>query len=596
MFSYFFAFMLPCFIVLMSKEIYAADFAVDRQITYTVSQDLTTSVQEKLTIENLTTEKYASRYTTSLSQTKIWEPAAIDSQGMPLQVQQKTSWIESSQITEIIITFPEPVVGKNQARNFTLTYDLPDTVENKGRIYQIHLPKLIPNKMERQIFISLSVHRDLGKLAYINPQPESQQTVNQQWQTFIIPSSGIKTTGIRAVFGDFQLYDFQLNFHLSPGTKTQTIALPPDTDYQRVAITKIDPMPQQITTDPDLNWLAHYQISHPKTITVKGTAMILAFPWKTNYLSQPQLWTEPQTYWETQHPAIMQLTEQNQTPEQINHFIINKLKYNYPKFNQPVIRRGAVNSLQSPEQSICTEFTDLFIAIARANRIPARRAVGYAYSDNPQLKPLSLFADILHTWPEFWDDQTKTWHPIDPTWSVTSGFDYFNTWDYNHFTLVNNGLNSQYPLPAGFYKSTNNPKPDISVTIGQNFPNQIPEIKPRLQIKLPWWPFGWIPANIVVVNLGPTAVYQLEPGYPPTQTPVMSTADQKLQVLAPYAEHQFSISIKPQPFKFNQTITLKLLDQIQILPLPWFIPIWQGIITLIILLITTVTLRKILTF
>ena len=55
------------------------------------------------------------------------------------------------------------------------------------------------------------------------------------------------------------------------------------------------------------------------------------------------------------------------------------------------------------------EFTDLFVAIARAAGIPARESVGYAYTTNSRLRPLSLVTDVLHAWPEYYDADKKIW-------------------------------------------------------------------------------------------------------------------------------------------------------------------------------------------
>ena len=100
------------------------------------------------------------------------------------------------------------------------------------------------------------------------------------------------------------------------------------------------------------------------------------------------------------------------------------------------------------------EFTDSFIAIARAMGIPAREINGYAYAGEGENKPISIgfkSGDVLHAWPEFYDPAFG-WVAIDPTWGATSGLDYFTRLDTNHFVFVIKGQDSVYPLPAGAYK------------------------------------------------------------------------------------------------------------------------------------------------
>ena len=92
------------------------------------------------------------------------------------------------------------------------------------------------------------------------------------------------------------------------------------------------------------------------------------------------------------------------------------------------------------------EFTDLFITIARSAGIPAREVNGFAYTENPDIQPLSLVNDVLHAWPEYYDSEKGVWIPVDPTWgSTTGGVDYFSKLDLRHFTFVVHGKDSTKP-------------------------------------------------------------------------------------------------------------------------------------------------------
>ena len=111
------------------------------------------------------------------------------------------------------------------------------------------------------------------------------------------------------------------------------------------------------------------------------------------------------------------------------------------------------------------EFTDVFIAIARAAGIPARESVGYAYTSNGRLRPLSFVADVLHAWPEYYDTDQHVWVPIDPTWaSTTGGVNYFDKLDFNHIVFAHYGVTSDYPYPAGFYRKNGKTTKDVTVT------------------------------------------------------------------------------------------------------------------------------------
>ena len=143
------------------------------------------------------------------------------------------------------------------------------------------------------------------------------------------------------------------------------------------------------------------------------------------------------------NPIIIDEAKNLKTAKGIYDFVSTKLKYDYERVKPNVERLGAVNALNNPNSAICMEFTDLFIALARAAGIPAREVNGFAYTENPKIQPLSLVNDVLHAWPEYYDYEKGVWIPVDPTWaSTTGGVDYFNKLDLRHFTFVMHGKSS----------------------------------------------------------------------------------------------------------------------------------------------------------
>ncbi|MBI5448788.1 transglutaminase domain-containing protein, partial [Candidatus Gottesmanbacteria bacterium] len=165
--------------------------------------------------------------------------------------------------------------------------------------------------------------------------------------------------------------------------------------------------------------------------------------------------TKPDQYWETENAKIISLANAYRTPRAIYDYVVSALSYNYDRVNQNPIRKGAVAALANPTTAVCMEFTDLFIAVARAAGIPAREVVGFAYTTNTKLRPLSLLTDVLHAWPEYYDTEKKTWVPIDPTWAkTTGGVNYFDKLDFNHIAFTIHGSSSTYPYPAGSYRKS----------------------------------------------------------------------------------------------------------------------------------------------
>ncbi|BFM06372.1 transglutaminase-like domain-containing protein [Halioxenophilus aromaticivorans] len=68
--------------------------------------------------------------------------------------------------------------------------------------------------------------------------------------------------------------------------------------------------------------------------------------------------------------------------------------------------RGAFYALDSGEAD-CTEYMQLFIALARTAGIPARGVIGYVYDRDTKIDPKDA-----HNWAEFWDGER--WRVADP--------------------------------------------------------------------------------------------------------------------------------------------------------------------------------------
>ncbi len=232
--------------------------------------------------------------------------------------------------------------------------------------------------------------------------------------------------------------------------------MPPSTNYQEIFITEINPRPINVIRDKDGNWLAEYKLfpAQKLDIIVNGVVQMSLIP-KQQELSAEELkeYTKKQPFWETDSATIKALAEELKTPQAIYDYVVKTLTYDFSRVTDDRPRLGAAESLKNPNSAVCREFTDLFVTLTRAAGIPAREVDGFAYTENARQRPLSLAQDILHAWPEYYDKEKKTWIMVDPTWgSTTGGVDYFNVLDFDHFTFVKKGQDSDYPIPAGGYK------------------------------------------------------------------------------------------------------------------------------------------------
>lgn len=447
-----------------------SNFATDYAVTYNVLENALTHVTFNVTLTNKTSQYYASSYGIQVGFENIENVLVSDNGG---NITPQVSKNDDGNNIEVV--FNDRVAGLDKKLNFSISFDTKDIAQKSGQIWNINIPGLSEQKVYNAFNVNVVVPKFLGNPSYVKPDTGKSYTNN-----LVFTKEELGESGISISFGQEQIYNFNLLYHLKNSNlfpiKTE-IALPPSTNYQDVQISSIKPEPQNVLRDIDGNWLAQYVLSSGKQIdiAVDGYAKILLNP-KKEPLSDTELkeYTKEQSYWETNKKEIKELAVKLKTPYAIYQYVVNSLTYDFDrvKSNQP--RVGAYGVLKNPSSAVCLEFTDLFIALARAAGIPAREMNGFASTSNSKERPLSLVKDVLHAWPEYYDNEKQTWIMIDPTWgNTTGGVDYFYTLDFDHFTFAIKGVSSTYPIPAGGYKISDNATgKDIHVKFGDAFTSQ----------------------------------------------------------------------------------------------------------------------------
>lgn len=517
-------------------------FSVDADVTYDVQDSGKTLVTHNITLKNLFSTLYATSYTLYLENIDVQDVRAYDSSGKA----QATDVQKDGDKTSIKVTFKDAVVGRDSIRHFSVTYVNGSFATHTGEVWEISIPKLADNSSFGNYKVTLKIPALMGTEAYISPVPESKNEAGSQ-KIYTFDKNAVSQTGITAGFGAFQVFNFTLSYHLEnplPKNSEIEIALPPDTAFQTMYYQKINPVPTDVRVDPDGNWLALYKLNPRQRIdiTATGSVQILAGPKQFPSPNQDVLNDnlKPTSYWQSDDQKIKMLAAELKTPEAIYNYVSKNLHYDYNRVQPNVQRLGAIGALDSPNSAICMEFTDLFIAIARAAGIPAREINGFAYTENPQLQPLSLVADVLHAWPEYYDKKKGVWIPIDPTWASTSGgIDYFNKLDLRHFTFVVHGEDSAKPYAPGSYKLGPNPQKDVYVAFGQLPDNRLstPEITGELTANIPL-----INSKVTakIYNPGPSALYNI---YPVVYFDGNENRRDYIQILPPYASNLVSLTI-----------------------------------------------------
>jgi transglutaminase-like putative cysteine protease len=165
-------------------------------------------------------------------------------------------------------------------------------------------------------------------------------------------------------------------------------------------------------TDDDGNQVLHFTFENlapyaSRLISIKADLLVAR---RANPIAAgPQTADlNPETYIESDHPAIrraamqLQAADPVKTIDAVFDWVATQVRYSGYNARQ----RGALYALEN-KKGDCTEYMDLFVALCRANGIPARRIGGYICPENAVLK-----AQDYHNWGEFYGD--GIWQTADP--------------------------------------------------------------------------------------------------------------------------------------------------------------------------------------
>ena len=561
--------------VFQTPALAEGEFAIDYDVLYKATNDLKLNVTQEITLTNKTTQFFATESSLTLGKIKAENITASDNLG-PLVVESNFDGD-----TTIKVKFNQKIVGSGKNFTFKVSYDASELLSRNGQVTEISIPKLAPSADLSSYDLTLEVPAGFGPLAYVSPQPVSSSVAKSVFSggvsRFIFNKDQLEKNGISASFGQSQVFEFELNYHLqNPNLVTivTEIAIPSDTPYQKLVYSEISPRPLDVYQDQDGNWLAKYKLSSKDNIDVVATGFAELFPQsqfkeeldanrRSNYLKS-------QKYWETDNNSIYNKAKElkvdndsKRTAGNIYDFVVGYLTYNQERLNSNQLDRlGAAYAYNNPESAVCMEFTDLFIALSRVAGVPAREINGFAYTQNERLRPLSLRSqeqDVLHAWPEYYDD-TLGWIAVDPTWaSTTGGIDYFSKLDFNHFSFVRKGISSENPLPAGAYKYDENQGPDVIVKVSEK---RLEEVKSKIEMDLD------IPGNIIagfptigvvtLKNLTGTATAAANLTFEITGASLESPTEQ-LIILPPFANKEIKFVVTQSNLFYTQKGNIKVV-------------------------------------
>lgn len=467
------------------------EFQTEYNITYKVTSSGETQVSYDISIANQKVDVIATKYSLSLKQMNIYDISGTDKEGK-LDI---TKSIDGD-VTTITATLNEQAIGINKKNNLTISFKTKNVASKVGEIWNINIPQVQNIDSTSKYDVSLYIPPQFGPTIFVSPYAE-EKIQSDGSRLYQLDKEKLRNTGIAASYGKYQVLNFRLRYQLSNDSivsKIQEIALPPDIkDRQQIYYKDLKPAPIKITTDKDGNTLAHYKVSSKQKLEVEviGSARIMGKQISSEFGSTMarlprdlvRSYTRDQKYWEKDSGEIEGIAKSllnkdltvSQNAQAAYNYVISNLSYDFETAkNNFIERKGALGALSQKDKSACMEFTDLFISIVRAMGIPARELNGYAFTQADGSTPLSVNlkgGDLLHAWAEYYDPNYG-WVAVDPTWGATSKMDYFTKLDTNHFVFVVKGLSSEYPLPAGAYRTDDRDKLvdiDFANSEDQNF-------------------------------------------------------------------------------------------------------------------------------
>lgn len=539
----------------LSKVFATEDFDISANAIYEVSADSPTKVVQSISILNKKEFIFSPNYTISFGFTNMENVRVYNSSGsIPYDL------IKENGIVSVAISFVNPPKGINTTNDFTISFETDEVLEKKGGIVEVDIPGISDPDSFLEYNTKVIAPSSFGEISILKPD------IKKRTENLEFTKDETKGAGIMMIFGDAQYYKFNIKYNISNPNLfpiVSEIALPPDTNYQKVLVESISEKPTDVEIDLDGNWVAKYSLAlrERKTINLSVIVKVMASPQKVRISDRKmEIYTESRKYWESGNLQVRKVASELKSAQDVYNYVVKNLSYDYSKVSSENERLGGIGTLQNPTNAVCLEFSDLFVTLARSAGIPARTIEGFAYTKNSKLRPLSFADDILHAWPEYYDFDKQTWIMVDPTWgNTTRGIDYFNNFDLDHVAFVIKGHESMYPIPAGGYKfETESKDIDVKFTTEKEF---IEKDAFEIEESFPDFSFAGIPISgfVTVTNIGNS--YSGSKIVTITNESTGEAKEYEIKNLAPFAKDSFNVTFDTSFLtNSNHKITIQVDD------------------------------------
>lgn len=468
----------------------ASDFLIHIDRIFTVSDDNSIMhVTERRTVTNnsfrfflpedsterFVLQNFKEELTEDELNLKISTLSVTDKNGYPITF---TTSQEEDNI--VVIANYSGALNSGMSQIFELSYDTNELNEVVGKVTNVIVPGLEAS------YEQIRVDSDTNSTTEVIYNTELHVPQTSEPSTFIYPTpvetseipgfivytfstESILGKSIWSQIGTEQIYSFKIT-QVAPQTDTTTtdqlsflsqnkytIALPRQYNEtnQQVYFSSITPTPTEIWQDTEGNLLASFYVDANKeteilvegyiTVSTNSDPIPLDKTLDDIPLIEMDRYLAPAEYWEVNSPDIMaKAAELSGSSTNIidilrsdYQFIVDSIDYDQFKYGSNNQRQGALATLNGGD-SVCMEYSDLLIALTRAQGIPSRAAYGYGYD------PKYSGDQLDHQWVQVWLPDYG-WLTIDPTWGET-GREFIGS-DLDHALWYVAAENPNTPAP-----------------------------------------------------------------------------------------------------------------------------------------------------
>ncbi len=431
----------------------AADFEVEVEKIYVIDSPEKVDITEIRRVSNKSSNRIISKdnqevfqiIVTKENSDKLNESFATSQSFINGRITQSQNGKQTEDTLEVAVPY-DSSIGIGGTKEFKLTYSNFGLTQTTGALLDIFAPgfgkdyTFENNNTKYSHKITIKLNKNLGEVGFVVPTPANTSTEGN-YIVYQISQESLIASSIWIQIGKTQYYHFILTQKVKASdsinkgySNEYNLVIPRDMNeaetVQQIYFKKFDPEPKQIIEDDEGNLIATFKIpSHQDSIiTVEGYAQVQKIEKQANKENSGVLgdievqsminYLNPAEFWEVDHPEI-QTKAKELKGDKTNIYEIIESNYSHivDTIDYSEVKRFGINNRQGALKTlnggaaVCMEYSDLFLALSRAQGIPARASFGYGYDAR-----IGEEQQDAHQWVQVYLPGLNEWLSVDVTW------------------------------------------------------------------------------------------------------------------------------------------------------------------------------------